>query len=200
VVAWLLPAMVILLAVGLEEAKAGSKIAFTSTRDAIPLVGRTEIYVMNASDGSNVTNLTNNPSSYEFFPAWSPDGTQIAFGSNRDFNGEIYVMNAADGSSQTNLTNHSSGDLYPAWSPDGTQIAFMSSRDGNHGIYVMNAADGSNVTNLTIDSSVLNGGLAWSPEFDDPSPVPSSSPFAKLILALLALLVGRTWMRKHAVG
>ena len=46
----------------------------------------------------------------------SGGGTQIAFMSDRDGNGEIYVMNA-DGSGQTNLTNNPAYDDEPAWSP-----------------------------------------------------------------------------------
>ena len=55
---------------------------------------------MNA-DGSNQTNLTNITWTDNWHPAWSPDGSKIAFRSDRD----IYVMNA-DGSNQTNLTNN----------------------------------------------------------------------------------------------
>jgi Tol biopolymer transport system component len=69
---------------------------------------------MNA-DGSGQTNLTNN-SAWDASPNWSPDGTRIAFESDRDDNWEIYVMNA-DGSDQTNLTNNSAYDTSPAWSP-----------------------------------------------------------------------------------
>src|SRR5215213_4575212 len=50
----------------------GPTIAFTSARD-----GNYEIYKMN-EDGSNQTNLTNNAAS-DIMPAWSPDGTKIAF-------------------------------------------------------------------------------------------------------------------------
>ena len=53
----------------------------------------------------------------DFMHSWSPDGTRIAFGSNRDGNGEIYVMNA-DGSGQTRLTNNPAEDAVPAWSPE----------------------------------------------------------------------------------
>jgi Tol biopolymer transport system component len=47
-------------------------------------------------------------------PAWSPDGSQIAFRSERDGNGEIYVMDA-DGSDETNLTRHRANDRDPNW-------------------------------------------------------------------------------------
>ena len=81
------------------------------------------------------------------FPMWSPDGTKIAFHSDRDGNMEIYVINA-DGSGFTRLTNNEAEDNYPTWSPDGEEIVFHSDRDGNNEIYVINA-DGTNLGNLT---------------------------------------------------
>ena len=107
------------------------------------------------------TNLTRN-SADDGSPAWSPDGTQIAFYSDRDGNNdEIYVM-AADGSQPTRLTRNRVLDGSPAWSPDGTQIAFTSDRDGNFEIYVM-AADGSQPTRLTRNSA-WDWYPAWSPD------------------------------------
>jgi Tol biopolymer transport system component len=126
------------------------RIAFTSGRD-----GNGEIYVMNA-DGSGQTNLTNNPA-VDDEPAWSPDGSRIAF----TRGGDVYVMNA-DGAAQTNLTNHPANDSWPAWSPDGTKIAFVSDRDGNAEIYLMNA-DGSSQRNLT-DNSGSDRFPTWSPD------------------------------------
>jgi hypothetical protein len=94
-------------------------------------------------------------------PSWSPDGTHIAFVSDRDGNDEIYVMNA-DGSGQTNLTHNVARDYSPAWSPDGAHIAFVSYRDGNDEIYVMNA-DGSDVNRLTATTTNADY-PAWSPD------------------------------------
>ena len=60
-------------------------------------------------------------------PAWSPDGTQIAFRSNRSGRTGIWVM-PAEGGPATELTS-GPWDLEsgPDWSPDGTQIAFSAS-------------------------------------------------------------------------
>ena len=125
-----------------------------------------DIYAVNA-DGTGVTNLTNTGSGDgDNFPAWSPDGTRIAFaripaGSNL----EIYTMNA-DGTNQTRLTNNSSTyDNHPAWSPDGQKIVFTSNRDlggSGYDIYTMNS-DGTGVTRLTTDGAG-NVTPAWSPD------------------------------------
>src|SRR5437870_1344822 len=90
--------------------------------------------------------LTENPAA-DVLASWSPDGSKIAFASNRDGKPNIYVMNA-DGSSVKRLTTSSATDDKPTWSPDGKRIAFASDRDGNREIYVMNA-DGSNQIRLT---------------------------------------------------
>ena len=106
----------------------GTKIALARHRT----FGRNaDIYVMNA-DGSNMTNLTKGERGNN--PAWSLDGTKIAF----DRSGDVYTMNP-DGSQQTKLTNSPAVDVDPTWSPDGTKIAFVSDRDGDQEIYVMAA-------------------------------------------------------------
>jgi TolB protein len=56
-------------------------------------------------------------------PAFSPDGRQIAFLSNRTQDGEIWVMNP-DGSGQRQVTHRRGDDFYPAWTADGKAIAF----------------------------------------------------------------------------
>jgi Tol biopolymer transport system component len=96
-----------------------------------------------------------------FEPAWSPDGTKIAFQSWEHDPSEIYVMDV-DGGNLTRLTDNSDYDDYPAWSPDGTKIAFVSDRDGNYEIYVMNA-DGSDQQRLT-NNSAYDLSPIWSPD------------------------------------
>jgi hypothetical protein len=111
-------------------------------------------------DGTDQKQLTNTGGNFD--PAWSPDGTEIAFESIRDrHNGtEIYVMNA-DGSQIVRLTNNSTIDRTPKWSPDGKSIVFASNRTGAYQVYTM-AADGTGVAQLTSGSE--NSDPAWSPD------------------------------------
>ncbi len=74
---------------------------------------RSQEIFLNA-DGTGQVNLTNNPAS-DGLPTWSPDGSRIAFVSDRDGNDEIYVMNA-DGTGPVNLINNPTSDGTPAWS------------------------------------------------------------------------------------
>ena len=101
-------------------------------------------------------------------PVWSPDGSRIAFYSDRNFNlpdrdnnVDIYTM-GSNGEGLTQLTDHNASDAFPDWSPDGARIAFYSERDGNGELYAMNA-DGSGVTRMTNDPSV-DIPYGWSPD------------------------------------
>ena len=97
-------------------------------------------------------------------PAYSPDGTKIAFMSERDGDAEIYVM-SADGSGQTRLTTNAATDDNPAFSPDGSRIAFESNRDGNTEIYVMDS-DGTDAANRTNSPASAEEDPAFAPRGD----------------------------------
>jgi Tol biopolymer transport system component len=126
-----------------------------------------EIYVSGA-DGTGATNLTEESGLFsdDREPAWSPDGTRIAFSSLREgafeAGSDIYVMNA-DGTGRIRLTDTSHVDGEPAWSPDGSRIAYTRCCPGdNSEIFVMNA-DGTSVANLT-DHPGWDSSPAWSPD------------------------------------
>jgi len=100
--------------------------------------GNCGLYIMD-ENGANPTRLTTDDS--DNAPAWSPDGSQVAFMSVRDGNWEIYVVDLANPKPRR-LTTNPANDGLPAWSPDGQRIAFLSDRDGIWAIYLMNL-DGS---------------------------------------------------------
>ena len=100
--------------------------------------GNCGLYIMD-ENGANLTRLTTDVS--DNAPAWSPDGSQVAFMSARDGNWEIYVLNLANPKPRR-LTTNPANDGLPAWSPDGQRIAFLSDRGGIWAIHLMNP-DGS---------------------------------------------------------
>ena len=68
-------------------------------------------------------------------PAFSPDGSRIAFTSTRDGQPEVYVMDA-DGTNAARLTNSPGLDGDPSFSPDGLSVVFHSQRTGHRQIYL----------------------------------------------------------------
>ena len=117
------------------------------------------------------------PGNIDAMPAWSSDGSRIAFVSNRDGNSDIFVMNV-DGTHVRQLTHDRFARLYllrspidisPTWSPDSKQIAFSSARDNRmmasktYNIFVMNA-DGSDVVNLRQGLLSVDLSPSWSPD------------------------------------
>jgi Tol biopolymer transport system component len=117
------------------------------------------------ADGSNIVRLTENEGIADTDPAWSPDGTRIAFFSTRSDPGQIFVMDA-DGSNVIPLAHTGEYCDEPAWSPDGARIAFVISAGERPSyqreIFVMDA-DGRNVTRLTADDNVWSYHPAWVP-------------------------------------
>lgn len=123
-----------------------------------------QLWIIDA-DGSNPRALTSG-SSRNMRPAWSPDGSTIAFMSDRhaevdinlmgtdDGDLEIYLM-ARDGSNVRRLSECAETARSPAWSPDGQRIAFDC-----RGLWVM-SADGRNQRRLIDD---FGGRPTWSPD------------------------------------
>ncbi len=116
----------------------------------------------------------------ETSPAWSPDGTRLAFMSNhaedpdRDAAAQIYVAEAKPGAAEKQITPATSrgGRSRPEWSPDGKSIAFLESDEKKYGAYSMDhlaivPADGSSAparVNAVEDLDRGVGSLRFSPD------------------------------------
>jgi TolB protein len=138
-------------------AGANGKLAFFSTRGSAPGSPSADIYLIR-TDGSAETNVTPT-SALEVDPAWSPDGSRIAFvrqsgsGADRD----LYLM-YPDGSGVTRVATLSDFNGRLGWSPDGRKLVYGSLV----GISAINV-DGSGMTVLTNDTGP-NSWPAWSPD------------------------------------
>ncbi len=126
----------------------GEKIIFTNNGNGL--------WVMNP-DGSDPHAIT---SKDDIDPTWSPDGSMIAFASNRQGQRQLFVANA-NGRKVDKVTDLNNMGGRSSWSPDGTKLAFYRGRDGDHDIYVINV-DGSGLQRLTNGGDNL--GPSWSPD------------------------------------
>ena len=77
----------------------------------------------------------------DFQPDYSPDGSQVAFISNRSGEQEVWIA-GADGSNPVQLTDQGAKATAPRWSPDGRRIAFAKRPGGNVDVYVIDVEGG----------------------------------------------------------
>jgi TolB protein len=152
-------AAVALAGCGGSKPKGPPALLFVSSRD-----GDYAIFGADAQ-GKHEHRLTKekgNPASPEglFFqtdPAWSPDGTRIAFSSRREGTSHIYVM-GWDGKNARRLTSGTMSDEHPSWSPDGKRILFA--REG--ALFVVSSSGGAT---HRVGRALGNAAdPAWSPD------------------------------------
>jgi TolB protein len=152
---------------------ARTKIAFTSDRNAAPMLNRRlansgdakEIYIADY-DGENETRITAN-NSLNISPVWGPDTRTLAYVSYATGFPDIYLT-LFDGRAPARPANGSDRNQHylPAISPDGSRIAFASSRGGSMDIWVVNRGGGQprNLTPNTPTSAEVSP--TWSPSGD----------------------------------
>ncbi len=96
-------------------------------------------------------------------PAWSADGTRVAFAAQVAADGPFAIFTAnGDGTDITQVTSGSDGDFGPTWSPDGTRIAFARTSGIDSGIFIVDVAGG-DPQRLT-SSSDFETEPSWSPD------------------------------------
>ncbi len=104
-------------------------------------------------------NFTSHPAN-DLSPTWSPDGSRIAFVSNRDGSYGLWIINS-DGSNPHKIvifSNQGGFSNTPKWSPDGSKIAFW---DNN--LYTISPT-GSNKIMIKATYTAEGHGIAWSPD------------------------------------
>lgn len=109
--------------------------------------GNSDIYQVDL-EGKIIKRLTNGPSgALNVEPAVSPDGSKVAFSSDRSGKPMVWVMNI-DGTSAIRKTFAGVYNSSPSWSPDGKKIAFAGLEANHYDIFIMDA-DGSKLERLT---------------------------------------------------
>ncbi len=93
-------------------------------------------------------------------PSWSPDGSKIAFVSDRLGSPQIFIMNS-DGSGVRRLTRSGTYNVNPSWSPKGDRILYSRQHPGGFQIHSI-SPDGSDDTQLTTQGR--NENPRWSPD------------------------------------
>jgi tol-pal system beta propeller repeat protein TolB len=126
----------------------GTRIIFTNSGNGL--------WVMNA-DGSDPHAITFRD---DIDPTWSPDGSMIAFASNRSGKRQLYVA-SANGKKVTQVTDLNDMGGRSTWSPDGKSLAFYRGPAGDHDIFIINV-DGTGLERLTHGGDNL--GPSWSPD------------------------------------
>ena len=130
---------------------------------------RTHFWVVEVKTGS-AKQITEGDDWNDNDPQWSPDGTRLAFVSNRtgkeyeeNRNSDVWVI-SAEGGKLTKISDHDEADNQPRWSPDGKWIAFTGElHDRDHPkIWLAPATGGAPSTLAANGLDLIPGGLQWS--------------------------------------
>ena len=128
----------------------GTLVAYTFTPRAD--LNRSEIRVA-LIDGGEVRALTGSPRMHDRSPAWSPDGSRVAYASERSGFYELHLV-GADGDGDRRLTSAEADHYQAEWHPDGERLVAVRGRRNRFDLVVVDAATGA--------ADVLAEGGTWS--------------------------------------
>jgi Tol biopolymer transport system component len=156
---------------GLASAVLFLSAAATAGADEIAYVCETDICTIDASNPTTPVDLTETPLNDDAEPAWSPDGSEIAFsgGYPPNNNGDIYTTSPAVPGVGTDISNSATvADGEPAWSADGSQLAWEAEDTSTADIYIDFAPSNGTGTPETIAATPEGGHVqdrapVWSP-------------------------------------
>ena len=154
----------VLVSVCVTAAAAGSGRALTDSQARLAFArgvspDRYEIWTASGR-GQGLRRVTHG-CGWDWWPAWSPDRTQLAFARSCGSRFAIYIVNA-NGGGLHRLVKTSSDDVWPSWSPDGSEVAFVAGSTGRTELYVI-GANGKGLHRLT-HNGVDDASPAWSPD------------------------------------
>lgn len=172
----------------------GDLIAFERNTEQPPLM-RPAIFTMNAH-GTDVRQISTGDGGSDFWPSWSPDGTEVVFAAIRREDWGIWAV-GADGSNERLILGGTGAGYIdnPVWSPDGTLIAFagnlaVDDYSPDDALYVMRP-DGTEVTPIADAPSIgVAGDIAWQPiqaPADTVEPTPSIPPTSAEVVETFAV-------------
>jgi Tol biopolymer transport system component len=127
-----------------------------------PLPSHIELPPPELDEGPSKVVITSGPWN-DIEPVWSPDGTKIAFTSDRFGSWNIWIMNP-DGGDQTQLTPNATISRYPSWCPDNKKIAYWSFREGRSDIFTMDLESKEEISITNDQAYEYPQSPRWSPD------------------------------------
>jgi len=133
------------------EKLTGDRGVFNTRIAYVNRIGRKYNLVVADSDGYNeqVVLSQDHP---VMSPAWSPDGSHLAYVGFETGHAVVYVQSLYTGQRKV-LADYAGSNSAPAWSPDGRQLAIVLTRDGSSQIYLVRP-DGSGVRRITFSDAI----------------------------------------------
>jgi len=127
----------------------------------------------------------------ESTPAFSPDGSRVAFTCAADARASRICVKAVTGGAEKELTASDGFDSHPAWSPDGTRVAFLrTDRNGTSSLMLLSSS-GADERHLQALSALRHSRISWTPDGSAIAVADSDPPGSPTAIVIVAADSGR---------